>query len=476
MARDRTESPPPAGTSFRRPAARGRRLRPAGASVEGRIFGAAAGVGGLSAGLSVLSMGKEMFVAASFGTDDALDAFVVALLPVSFAVTVVAEAFSSALIPTYVQERERRGRAAAQRLFSEAVAVAAAWLLAVAAALALLAPHFLPLLGLGFAAGKLAQTQRLFLLLLPVVVLRGVTTIWSAALHAGERFGLAGAAPLLLPAATVGALLVWRADPAVDALVAGAVGGLALQLALLGWGLKRRGTALAPRWRGGSPALRRVIGQYLPLVAGASVMGGTALVDGAMAATLAPGSAAALHYGNKVVAAALTVGAGALGTVVLPVFSRLIGARDWGAVRRVVRTYSLLILLVTVPAALALCVLSEPLVRLIFERGEFTAADTRLVGRVQALYALQIPFYVLGILFVRLISAAAANRVLLFGSLLNLTLNVVLNYVFMRRLGVAGIALSTACVYAASCAFLVTAAFRMLPGLRGGRPRDARCG
>ena len=58
MARGRTESPPPAGTSFRRPAARGRRLRPAGASVEGRIFGAAAGVGGLSAVLSVLSMGQ----------------------------------------------------------------------------------------------------------------------------------------------------------------------------------------------------------------------------------------------------------------------------------------------------------------------------------------------------------------------------------------------------------------------------------
>ena len=199
--------------------------------------------------------------------------------------------------------------------------------------------------------------------------------------------------------------------------MAGAVGGLALQLALLGWGLKRRGTALAPRWRGGSPALRRVIGQYLPLVAGASVMGGTALVDGAMAATLAPGSAAALHYGNKVVAAALAVGAGALGTVVLPVFSRLIGARDWGAVRRVVRTYS--------PAdpagdrsgrAVALRPFGSRWRVWSSNRGEFTAADTRLVGRVQALYALQIPFYVLGMLFVRLISAAAANRVLLFGS------------------------------------------------------------
>lgn len=452
-----------------------RRLRRVGASIEGRIFGAAVSVGGLSAGLSVLSMGKEMVVAASFGTGDALDAFVIAFLPLSFAVSVVAEAFTSALVPAYVQERERHGQAAAQHLFSEAMVVAVTWLLVVAAALALLAPYFLPLLGLGFGAQKLAQTHRLFSLLLPVVVLSGITNLWSATLNAGERFGLVGAAPLVLPAASIGALLVWPAEAGADALVVGAIGGLVLQLALLGRGLLRCGIALTPRWRGGSFALRRVINQYLPLVVGAFVVGSQMLVDGAMAAALAPGSAAALNYGNKVVAATLNVGSGALGTVVLPVFSRLIGVQDWVAVRRIIRTYSALVLLATVPIALTLCAFSEPLVRLIFERGEFTAADTSLVGRIQAMYALQIPFYVLGILFVRLISASASNHILMLGSFLNLTLNVVLNYVFMQYMGVAGIALSTACVYAVSCAFLMTASFRSLPGLRGGRRSAARC-
>lgn len=423
----------------------------------------------------MLSMGKEMVVAASFGTGDALDAFVIAFLPLSFAGSVVAEAFTSALVPVYVQERDRHGQAAAQHLFSEAMVVAMTWLFVVAAALALLAPYFLPLLGLGFGAQKLAQTHRLFLLLLPVIVLSGVTNLWSATLNARARFGLVAAAPLVLPTASIGALLVWPADAGADALVVGAIGGLALQLALLGRGLQRCGITLTPRWRGGSFALRRVINQYLPLVVGAFVGGSQALVDGAMAATLAPGSAAALNYGNKVVAATLNVGSGALGTVVLPVFSRLIGVQDWVAVRRIIRTYSALVLLATVPVALTLCVFSEPLVRLIFERGEFTAADTSLVGRVQAMYALQIPFYVQGILFARLISASASSRILMFGSFLNLTLNVVLNYVFMQYMGVAGIALSTACVNAVSCAFLMTASFRRLPGLRGGRRSAARC-
>lgn len=450
-----------------RPVAR----RRAEASVEGRILRSWIQVGALAAGLSIVSMGKEMVVAASFGTGDAVDAFVVALLPLLFMVTVTTDALAPALIPAYVRERERCGPEAAQDLFSQILALAALVLAAAAAVVAFLAPHFLPLLG--FDADKLARTQRLLYLLLPLVVVSGVSAVWSTTLQAGERFWLAGAAYMLAPAASGLAVLAWGPALGIDALAAGLVAGSSLQLALLGWGLKRRGTALTPRWRGGSPAVRRVIGQYLPLVVGAATMGGMPLVDGAMAAALVPGSVAALNYGNKIVAGLTNIGAGALGTVTLPVFSRLTAADDWAALRRVVRTYSGLLLLTTVPAALALFVLSEPLVGLIFERGEFNSADTRLVGRVQALYGLQIPFYLLGILFGRLISAAGSNHLLMVGAVLNLGLNVVLNYVFMQRLGVAGIALSTACVYCFSCVFLVTVSFRTFPGLRraagGGR-------
>lgn len=455
--------------AVRRPVVR----RRAEASVEARILRSWIQVGALSAGLSIVSMGKEMVVAASFGTSDAVDTFVVALLPLLFVTTVVADALSPALIPAYVRERERRGSEAAQDLFSQILALAAPVLVGAPAVVAFLAPYFLPLLGSGFDAGKLAQTQRLLCLLLPFVVFVGVSALLSTMLQAGERFWLAGAALMLPPAASALAVLAWRPALGIDALAAGLALGALLQLALLGWGLKRRGTALTPRWRGGSPAVRRVIGQYLPMVVGAATMGSLTLVDGAMAAALAPGSVAALNYGNKVVAGLTGAGAGALGTVTLPVFSRLTAADDWAALRRVVRTYSGLILLTTVPAALALFVLSEPLVGLIFERGEFNSADTRLVGRVQALYGLQIPFYLLGILFVRLISAAGSNHLLMVGALLNLALNVVLNYVFMQRLGVAGIALSTACVYCFSCGFLVIVSFRTFPGLRktgaGGR-------
>jgi putative peptidoglycan lipid II flippase len=174
------------------------------------------------------------------------------------------------------------------------------------------------------------------------------------------------------------------------------------------------------------------------------------LVDQSMAAMLESGSVATLNYANKVVAMILGISSMAIGTAVLPHFSRLIASENWSEVRYTFRTYTRLIIMVTIPATLILFYLSEPITKLLFERGAFTSQDTQLVAQTQAYYLLQLPFYVLGILGVRLISAMAKNKVLMHISFVNLIINIIGNYFFMQYLGVAGIALSTAIVYALS--------------------------
>jgi putative peptidoglycan lipid II flippase len=159
------------------------------------------------------------------------------------------------------------------------------------------------------------------------------------------------------------------------------------------------------------------------------------------------------------------MGAGimAVGNAVLPYFSRMAAQQDWASLRRTFYVYVRLIFLVAIPVTALFCLLSEPLVRILFQRGSFSAADTHLVARVQALYALQIPPHIAGILVVRLISSLRANHLLMWASALNLVLNAVLDYLFMKWLGVAGIALSTAVVYLFSFAFCWMALHRILP-------------
>jgi len=259
---------------------------------------------------------------------------------------------------------------------------------------------------------------------------------------------------ILTPVSIIAFLLLLGRVWGIFAVAAGTVTGVGLQAVALGWMLKRRGIRFDARWYGWDPHLRKVIGQYTPMLAGALLMGSTELVDQSMAAMLQPGSVAALNYARKVVSLFIVLGATPLGTAALPYFSQMVAKRDWSGCRHTLRVYCRTIVLVTVPLTLGLVFLCHPLIRIVFERGAFTAADTNVVSRVLSMLALQIPFYVLAILGVRLISALKKNSVLMVIAGVNMVLNIVFNLILMKYFGVAGIALSTSFVYLVSCALV----------------------
>jgi len=118
-------------------------------------------------------------------------------------------------------------------------------------------------------------------------------------------------------------------------------------------------------------------------------------------------------------------------------------------------------------------VFSEDLVRLLFQRGAFTAADTLVTARIQAFYMLQAPFHLGSIVLVRFVTASNGNRFLVWVSSLNAVANVIGNYVLSARLGVAGIALSTSLVQALAFAVLLLHVRRRLRLLRGTDPLEA---
>ena len=122
--------------------------------------------------------------------------------------------------------------------------------------------------------------------------------------------------------------------------------------------------------------------------------------------------------------------------------------------RHTLKHYLRLIFLFTIPLTIVLIAFSEIIVKILFQRGSFTAIDTQLVAQIQSFFALQIPFYTAGILVVRLILAMQINIIIMWGSACNLIINIVLDYVFAKWIGITGIALSTSCVYIFSCLFL----------------------
>lgn len=419
-------------------------------SVNRRIFATMITVGGFTFMVNLAATAKELVVANQFGISDVLDAFLIAFLLPSFAINVVVGSFNAALIPTFIHVRVNEGLEKAQELFCSVMVCNTVVLSIVSVLLVVASPFILPILGSGFSPEKQALTNSIFFVLLPILVISGLGIIWAAVLNASERFALAAISPMIKPMVTVALLIGMGKIWGIYALAAGTVGGVVLEAGLLAWGVKRLGFSLVPRWHGLTPSMKKVINQYLPMVAGAFFMSSTSLVDQSMAAMLGAGSVSALNYGGKAVTLILGIGCVSLSTAVFPHFSRMVAASDWAAIRHTLKTYIYLILLVTTPLTLILVYFSEPLVCLFFERGAFTSADTWRVSQVQAFFLLQIPFYFLGILMVRLISSLNMNYILMQAAIMNVLLKIIFNYFFMQRLGVAGIALSTALVYAVS--------------------------
>ena len=431
-------------------------------SVNRRIFATMITVGGFTFVVNLAATAKELVVANQFGTGDVLDAFLIAFLLPSFAINVVMGSFNAALIPTFIHVREKEGLEKAQQLFSSVTVWNTVVLVIVSVLLAMASSFILPILGSGFSPEKQALTRSIFFVLLPILAISGLGITWAAVLNASERFALAAISPMIKPIITVVLLLAMGKIWGIYALAAGTVGGVVLEAGLLAWGVRQRGFYLVPRWHGLTPPMKKVINQYMPMVAGAFLMSSTSLIDLSMAALLGAGSVSTLNYGGKVLTLILGIGSVSLGTAVFPHFSRMVAASDWAGIRHTLKTYIYLILLVTIPLTIILVFFSESLVRFFFERGAFTSADTWRVSQVQALFLLQVPFYLLGILMVRLISSLKMNRILMQAAIINLFLKITFNYLLMQRLGAAGIALSTTLVYVVSFIYFSLMVYRKI--------------
>jgi putative peptidoglycan lipid II flippase len=426
-----------------------------GSSIHRRILGATVIVAVLTGVAKVMFFGKELFVAWKFGTLDALDAFLIAYVVPVFAINLIAGSINTALIPVYVQTREQQGSSAANDLYASVMTLGILFLAICTGLILLMAPFYLRFLASGFDMGKARLTLNLLYVMSPVIVLSGVTTIRGAVLNAGEKFAAPALIPVVTPALTIAFILLGSSFLGIYTLALGLVIGQLTESFLLGYALKQRGVQISPGWHGFDTNLRQIVQQFVPMIAGAFLLGSTQLVDQAFAASLPAGNVAILNYGNKVVSFPLQIAATAIGTSFLPYFSSMLAKNDWHGARQTLNRYLRLIFTMTIPLTFLLVVFSEPIVRLLLQRGAFTGADTRIVADVQALGALQIPFYLGGILIVRLISAMKANQVLMWGAGLSLVINLLADYLLMKVFGVAGISLSTSIVYFSSFMFLI---------------------
>jgi putative peptidoglycan lipid II flippase len=283
--------------------------------------------------------------------------------------------------------------------------------------------------------------------MLGIFVISGLVTLANGLLNAMGHPVVPAAAQVIVPVVAIAALLLFGHSHGVLAVAVAMLAGQLVNLFIVHLVLSKQGVALWS-WQGPDKAdvvsLRSFVGQYLPLVAAALFMQLALPVATVMAATLPEGGVAALGLGSKVTLFMTGLIGAAIASVVLPYFSQQMAQNRLLDARRELSFLLLAGTIVAIPFTLMLHVVSEPLVRLVFEGGLFKSADAELVSRVMAYGVLQLPFFVVNMVLLKFAIASHHSGRVMLAALMGLVVLMGLSMMLMNRMGAPGLALAMA--------------------------------
>lgn len=291
-------------------------------------------------------------------------------------------------------------------------------------------------------------------LLVPLGMLISLFSAWmlTAGRHANTLLESVPALVLVM------ALLAFPGGGA-EPLVWGTLAGFVFHLFSLAASLFRRGEIEAPRFTRQSTAWPAFWQGFGVMLIGQALMSITNIVDQFFAAHLGTGAIATLGYTNRILALLLGMGAMAISRATLPVFS-LAQAQGGEQLRHVATHWVRILFVLGVVAMIIGWVLAPWGVKLLFERGAFTASDTNAVAEVLRYGLAQLPFYFAGLVLVSLVVSQRKYYVLSVIGALNLAVKMVLNVLLVSRFGLDGLMISTSLMLAMSCLFLSIAVYK----------------
>ena len=438
-----------------------------------------AGVTGIATLTSrLLGLGRDQVLAAFFGAGNQMDAFVVAFRIPNLVRDLFAEgAMSAAFVPTFTHELTLKGKADAWRLANNVLNAL------------LIATGSLVLLGIVFARplidiyagdfrsvpGKLELTVQLTRVMLPFLTMVAVAAAMMGMLNSLHHYFVPALSPAMFNlAAIAGAfalvpLMPALGQPPIMAIAIAALAGGFGQMAIQWPPLRREGFRYRAVFDPRDPVLRRTLILMGPGTIGLAATQVNLFVNTLLATSQGTGAASWLTYAFRLMYLPIGLFGVSIGTAVLPAVSRHAAVQDTSGIRRTVSRGLGMMLMLNVPATVGLFVLATPIVRLLFERGQFAPADTMATAAAARLYALGLAGYSAVRIASPTFYAIGDSRVPAAVSAGAIAVNVVASVALVRSIGFEGLALGTSLASIANGAALVWLLRRRLGSLDGRR-------
>ncbi len=418
----------------------------------GRLARAASVMAVAAVASRVLGLLREVVTAALFGASDAKAAYVVAYyIPFFVQRLLLGGTLSIVFIPTISRYIARDDLEEARRVSGGLFSLVCAAGIVMVAAGQLLAPLLVPIAAPGFAAspGLIAVTVHLTRVIFVAMLFLALAVYLTAFLQAHNDFTVPAFAPLLFNLTIIAGTLWLGPRLGIQGLALAWIAGTAAQFVVQLPAARRHGLRLRPIDTR-HPAVRDLARLAVPAMLGLAIVEINAYV-GRFFASLLPASAAVhpvavLDYAYEVIQAPAGIFAISIATAVFPALSAHAAAGSRDDLRTTSSLALRTLLVIILPVAALAIALRQPIIGLLFQRGEFGVQATRSVAAAMAAYASGLPaiagYYVVTRAYYALQDMVTPVRI---GAAM-VVLNAALDYVLMRVLGTVGIALATSCV------------------------------
>lgn len=398
---------------------------------------------GGSLAVQLLSIGRELFVAAQVGLSRDLDAFLIALvLPLTLS-GVLTSGTVTALVPAYLEARDRRGLLTARRLAGAVLTIVGIGAILVATGLFLFAGSAVGIIGPGLSQASQLDAAVYLRFLAPVAFFAAMSGVLTSICQAEERFLALAIASFVGPVVALVALIaLWHSLGLTAYAYASLLAPAATCIVLVMY-TARTGIAPVPGLRVRGLDLRALARHAGPLTLSGAILQLNVLGDRAIASLIAPGAVSALRYGEILVRTPITALSPAWSAAMYPAQVR--AARDADVSRLGVTTgRSLAYAAVAfIPAAALVAALAPLLAEAAYLRGAFNAGDASLTAGVVAAFAPLILVLMVSPVLAGAHNARRRGVILLVTGSMNVVLNLTLDVALGRWIGVAGIALSS---------------------------------
>lgn len=400
---------------------------------------------------------KEILFARAFGVSAETDAFVLAVTYATFLPTVLGGAIATALIV----ERARATGASSDGLTALARWVALTSCLCAVCVYAL-APWAMSFL-FSLTGDDLTRAIEYSRVLSPLGFAMVLSLAMSGLLNSEKQFYVAGISALATPVLMMVAIVALGPSWGVVAAAWGMVVGAVAEVAVLALRVLSQRRVFFPRRQPGATGRERVFWRAVAMLSfAAAVAAVSPIIDQVFLARLETGAVTNLNYASKVNSLLIGLFGTAFGAAIYPYLTDLAAQRDLAGLKRLTWRLALAVLPISAFTSLLVFAFSYEIVDLLFARGNFTAKAAAEVGAIQQVFALQLVFYVGGLIAMRVLNAAGAARFVLIISCIGVASNGLLDWLLYESLGARGIALAAVLTSVIS---LVVALFFIRPAL-----------